>query len=62
VVFSSNRVGASIWKGASERHSVEDVVSSISGEFRVPLQDARRDTAAFLTQLETEGLLIRDVN
>ena len=62
VVFSSNRVGARIWKDASQRHSVDEVASSISGAFHVPPQDALRDASAFLTELEAEGLLIRDGN
>ena len=61
-VFSANRVGAVIWRGATERMSFERVAESISREFHIPTETAREDAAAFLAQLAAEGLLIAEVN
>src|SRR5882724_1018102 len=61
-VFSSNRVGAMIWKGATERRSLDEVAASISGEFDIPRQTVQRDTAKFLAQLEAEGLLVPEAS
>ena len=61
-VFSANRVGAMIWKGATERRSVDEVAASISGEFDIPRQTVQQDTARFLAQLEAEGLLVPDAS
>jgi coenzyme PQQ synthesis protein D (PqqD) len=57
-VFSANRVGAMIWKGATEGRSLEEVTASISTEFDIPSQIVRQDAVAFLAQLQAEGLLI----
>jgi len=61
-VFSSNRVGAMIWEGATERRSLDEVAASISGAFDIPRQTVREDAAAFLSQLQAEGLLVPDGN
>jgi hypothetical protein len=57
-VFSSNRVGAMIWKGTTEGRSLDEVAASISGEFDIPQQTVQQDAARFLAQLEAEGLLV----
>jgi hypothetical protein len=62
MVFSANRVGAMIWKGATERRSLEEVSASISGEFDIPQQTVQQDAARFLAQLEAEGLLVPDAS
>jgi hypothetical protein len=61
-VFSANRVGAMIWKGAAERWSLEKVAACISGEFHIPPQTVQRDAAEFLAALQAEGLLVPDAN
>src|SRR5579872_1872561 len=61
-VFSANRVGAMIWKGAAERQSLDQVAASICHEFHIPSQEAQRDAAEFLAQLAAEGLLLADRN
>ena len=61
-VFSSNRVGAMIWRGAAERWNLAALTAAISGEFDVPQERARTDALAFLAQLEKAGLLLRDAN
>jgi len=59
-VFSANLVGAMIWNGALERWSIQKLTESISNRFQISPQTAQQDTAAFLSQLEAEGLLIPD--
>jgi hypothetical protein len=61
-VFSANRVGALIWKGAARQCSLDQVTACISGEFHIPPQTAAQDAAEFLEQLTAEGLLVRDAN
>lgn len=61
-VFSANRVGALIWKGAAERWSFDQVVETISGEFHIPTETAHRDATEFLAQLAAEGLLVAQAN
>jgi len=58
IVYSANRVGAMIWRAVAEGRSLESVVDSIGGEFRIPRQTAHEDAAEFLAQLEAEGLLL----
>jgi transposase InsO family protein len=59
-VFSANRVGAMIWNGAAERWSLDRLIASISREFQISMQTAQQDTADFLAQLASEGLLLGD--
>jgi len=58
IVFSANRVGAMIWKGAAENRGLDRVVESIATEFHVPAETAHRDAVEFLSQLRAEGLLV----
>lgn len=61
-VFSANRVGAIIWTGAAEGHSLDQLSHSISHEFHIPPADAQQDAAQFLAELAAEGLLVADAN
>jgi len=60
-VFSANRVGAMIWKGAAEGWSLGKVAESISSELHVAPATVQQDAAEFLAQLAAEGLLVPDV-
>jgi hypothetical protein len=57
-VFSANLVGAMIWNGAAEGWTIQEVAASISSKFHIPPETARHDAAAFLAQLQAEGLLV----
>lgn len=59
-VFSANRAGARIWTGVVEQWNAEDLMRCISDEFNITLEIARRDAAAFIDQLKSEGLLIAE--
>jgi len=60
VVFTSNRAGALIWAGITERRSLDEVTARVSREFRIEQELARRDAERFLAQLQAEGLLVAD--
>jgi hypothetical protein len=59
IVFTSNRVGAMIWTGIAQRSTLDGLTASISREFQVPADTARKDTLEFLDQLEAAGLVVR---
>ena len=58
-VFRSNRIGAAIWKGLGSRQDLAAIASQIGGEYGIPADQAVRDAAAFLAQLEAQGFLVR---
>jgi hypothetical protein len=58
-VFSSNCIGARIWRGLRDRDSLETITADISGEYGVPREQVRRDAAGFVADLEAKGLLAR---
>jgi len=59
IVFSSNRVGASIWEGVSAGQTLEEISSAVSRQFEAPLETVGRDTATFVANLVSEGILER---
>ena len=59
IVFRSNRVGAAIWKGLGSRRGLAEIASEIGREYGVPTDQAARDAARFVAQLETHGFLVR---
>jgi hypothetical protein len=59
-VFSANRVGAMVWRGAAEGWSLERVTQSIGQKFQAPAGMVRQDIVEFLAQLAAEGLLVAD--
>lgn len=59
VVFRSNRVGAAIWKDLGDRREVAEIAARIGSEYGIPEEQAARDTTQFLTQLESQGFLVR---
>ena len=58
-VFSANRVAASIWQGICDGRTVDEISSAVSREFDAPPDTVRRDTAAFIADLVSEGILDR---
>ena len=57
IVFSSNHIGARIWKGLLDREGVETIAARISQEAGARLELVRQDTAEFIAELETHGFL-----
>ena len=60
-VFSSNKIGALIWRGLEQRRSVDGIVEEISGEFEIAGTTARVHTLNFLVALERQSLIQREV-
>lgn len=59
IVFRSNRIGAAIWKGLGGRREPAAIASEIGREYGVRAEQAMRDTAAFIAQLEAQGFVTR---
>lgn len=60
-VFSSNKTGAFIWRGIEQRRPIDGIIAEISDEFQVAGPTARRHAIAFLTALEQQALITREV-
>jgi hypothetical protein len=60
-IFTSNRIGARIWRGLLEHEGVESIAADISREYAVPRQQVEEDAAGFIADLETKGLLARNM-
>ena len=60
-LFSSNQTGARIWRGVEQQRSMESIVDEISGEYQIPRTTARTHTLDFLTALERQALIQRQV-
>jgi hypothetical protein len=61
VVFSSNRVGASIWEGVCAGQTVEQIAADVSHKFEAPVETVARDAARFLADLVGQGILQRAI-
>jgi Coenzyme PQQ synthesis protein D (PqqD) len=60
-VFIANRTGASIWRGIEQQLSLEAIAKGISDEYQVAPGIAREHTISFLTALERQTLVQREV-
>ncbi len=60
-VFSSNKTGALIWRGIEQRRSFDGIVDEISGEFQIAGTTARAHAINFLSALEQQALIRREV-
>ena len=60
-VFSSNKTGALIWRALEQQRSIDRIVAEISDEFQVAGPTARRHAIDFLTALEQQALITREV-
>lgn len=58
--FNLNGVGARIWELLAEPTSVEALVASLTAEFEVDADTARRETEQFLAELRARGMLAPD--
>ena len=61
IVFTSNHIGARIWQGLLDREGVEAIATRSSRDAGMPHDLVRRDTAEFVAELETQGLLSRRI-
>lgn len=58
-VFSCNGTGLRIWRDLTSGMSVEAIAAGLSGSYSLPPGRAHADTAAFLSALEEQGLVMR---
>ena len=61
VIEVLNPVGSRIFALLDGKHTVEAIVETVVAEYDVSEETARDDTAAFLGELESHGLLAWDV-
>jgi hypothetical protein len=59
IVYTSNGVGARIWKGLQDRRSVDEISAQIGREYGVPDGRVRQDAGRFIAELESQGFLSR---
>ena len=60
-VFTSNGIGARIWRGLVESEGLDSIVANISREYAVPHEQVEQEAGGFIADLEAEGLLTRRV-
>jgi hypothetical protein len=57
IVYTSNGVGARIWRGLQDRQSVDEISVEIGRDYGVPGERVRQDAVHFLAELESQGFL-----
>jgi hypothetical protein len=57
VVLASNAVGARIWQLLEARLDCREIATRLAREYEVSIDRAQHDVAAFLTALESRGLV-----
>jgi hypothetical protein len=60
-LFSSNGTGARIWCGLEQQLPVEVIAEQISSEYQIARSTAREHTLSFLTALEQQALVQREI-
>ena len=58
-LFSSNRTGASIWRGIEQSLSIDAIAQQLSSEYRVDRPVAKEHAELFLNELERNNLIQR---
>ena len=58
LVYTSNRTGAQIWRGVAAGQSPRSIAACLSIEYGLPQVDIEAHTAAFLTSLTQQGILV----
>ena len=61
-VFQSNRIGARIWRGLTDRESIGAVTAAIAREYGVEPEQVERDAEELLNDLEAQGFLTHRAN
>lgn len=60
-LFASNKTGAHIWRGVEQQLSLDIIAQGISSEYQIELNTAREHTYSFLTELQRQTLVQREV-
>lgn len=59
IVYTSNGIGARVWRGLQDRQSVDEISAQIGRDYGVPGERVRQDAVYFLAELESQGFLSR---
>lgn len=59
-LYASNGTGARIWRGVSEKLSLEAIVDEISDAYQIARATAHEDVVRFLAELERHTLIHRE--
>lgn len=60
-LFTSNEIGARIWRGLEQQLPLEAIAKEISNAYQIACNTAREHTLNFLTALEQQALIKREV-
>ena len=60
-LFTANETGARIWRGIEQHLSLETIAREISNAYQIARSTAREHTLNFLTALEQQTLIKREV-
>ena len=60
-LFTSNETGARIWRGIEQQLPLETIAGELSKLYRIAQTTAREHTLTFLTALEQQALITREV-
>lgn len=58
-IYTSNTIGAYIWRGITEQWSLEAIADSITHEYQVEHNTAGEHVLRFLIQLQRQGIIER---
>jgi len=58
-IFQSNRAGAKIWQALANGLDLDSISETISREYDLPAELARRDAGKFVEQLQQQGFVSR---
>lgn len=56
-VFTSNRMGARIWRGLADRQPLGSIAAAIAAEYGVEPERVERDARSFLADLQLRGFV-----
>ena len=60
-LFTANETGARIWRGIEQQLPLETIASEISSAYHIARTTAREHTLSFLTALEQQALIKKEV-
>jgi UDP-N-acetylglucosamine transferase subunit ALG13 len=60
-MFTSNEIGARIWRGIERQLPLEAIAKEISDEYQIARTTAREHAVRFLAELERHTLIQREV-
>jgi hypothetical protein len=57
-VFTLNATGHRLWELLAEPQSAEMLAQALAGRYRITIERARGDVAAFLAEMQAKGLVV----